>query len=714
VGLVVNARANNTPDEYLARESIFFEEGFENGDNHDYFDAVVDGTLIACKSAGNDYYATTDGTIASIVAKDAYNLVLNYYNNDYKAIDFPSPSLNISTQLGSDFRPLYNGNISSMGVNIDKLQNPLLYNYQYDQLNRLVKMDAWQSSGTNWASLNKLSDFKEDISYDPNGNILTYNRNGNSTFAGKPLAMDNLTYNYKPNSNKLDSIGDNPANTSNYTEDIDNQTAGNYDYDAIGNLTKDNAEGITNIEWTVYGKISKITKNDGSVINYTYDASGNRISKAVTKNSITITTWYVRDASGNVMSVYEAGDVAVNSGHLTQSEVDLYGSSRLGIKKDSIDMQNIPSYEIATLSDGSKAYNYIFTRGKKFFELSNHLGNVLVTVSDKKLRINDSNDNTTDYYVADVMGANDYYPFGMIMPGRSYTAGNGYRYGFNGKEMDNEVKGTGNQQDYGMRIYDPRVGRFLSVDPISQSYPMLTPYQFASNTPIQAIDLDGLEKYYVTYQPHDGKDNIIKIETDNSLKYFSVSVNGIPIKPKVVEFIKIDEYGKQISRSGDIPLKNYGSTLYVGPFNPKYESGAKKGKDRYDYPAINSLDQAGKNHDRGYDDERARGPLDAVYLLRTLALDKQLVKDAQNVVDMYKNNKIDPVTNEPVSDETVAAAKGVVSIFSKIVKEKTIRLAIVNATNAVIDKTKEVIDKTKDAANDFSRDLNNSVPLPHQ
>jgi hypothetical protein len=44
-----------------------------------------------------------------------------------------------------------------------------------------------------------------------------------------------------------------------------------------------------------------------------------------------------------------------------------------------------------------------------------------------------------------------------------------------------------------MRIYDPRIGKFLSVDPIASNYPMLTPYQFASNSPIQAIDLDGLE-----------------------------------------------------------------------------------------------------------------------------------------------------------------------------------------------------------------------------
>ncbi|WP_430901760.1 MULTISPECIES: deaminase domain-containing protein [unclassified Paraflavitalea] len=81
----------------------------------------------------------------------------------------------------------------------------------------------------------------------------------------------------------------------------------------------------------------------------------------------------------------------------------------------------------------------------------------------------------------------------MLMPNRSYTAGSQFRYGFNGKENDNDVKGTGNQQDYGMRIYDVRLGRFLSVDPITSDYPSLTPYQFASNTPIWATDLDGLE-----------------------------------------------------------------------------------------------------------------------------------------------------------------------------------------------------------------------------
>jgi hypothetical protein len=60
------------------------------------------------------------------------------------------------------------------------------------------------------------------------------------------------------------------------------------------------------------------------------------------------------------------------------------------------------------------------------------------------------------------------------------------------------VKGEGNQQDYGMRVYDPRIGKFLSVDPLTKEFPWYTPYQFAGNTPIQALDLDGNEELHYT------------------------------------------------------------------------------------------------------------------------------------------------------------------------------------------------------------------------
>jgi RHS repeat-associated protein len=81
-----------------------------------------------------------------------------------------------------------------------------------------------------------------------------------------------------------------------------------------------------------------------------------------------------------------------------------------------------------------------------------------------------------------------------------------YRYGFNGKELDEEGMGGGSSTyDYGFRIYNSRLGKFLSTDPLHVSYPWYTPYQFAGNTPIMAIDLDGLEELIVVRYFEDGK-----------------------------------------------------------------------------------------------------------------------------------------------------------------------------------------------------------------
>jgi len=82
-------------------------------------------------------------------------------------------------------------------------------------------------------------------------------------------------------------------------------------------------------------------------------------------------------------------------------------------------------------------------------------------------------------------------------------------YSFNGKEKDDEVYGDGNFQDYGMRCYDDRLGRFLSVDPLSRKYPFYSPYQFAGNKPIWATDLDGLEE---NFQPNPNPNNTVKIQ----------------------------------------------------------------------------------------------------------------------------------------------------------------------------------------------------------
>jgi RHS repeat-associated protein len=277
-----------------------------------------------------------------------------------------------------------------------------------------------------------------------------------------------------------DPVDDNNYKASiNGIDDLDKQDAGNYQYDNIGNLIADVKADIQKITWTVDGKLSSISKTDGTTIAYAYDPAGNRVKKVVTINNVPAITWYTLDAAGKTIAVYS--DKQEGTTGTWWKEQHLYGTGRLGMWT--------PGINIAS-ANGTNSWGIL---GKKTYELVNHLENVLATITDKKIAVPSSTDNAVlDHYEAEVTSAQDYYPFGMLMPDRKWNL-NSYRFGFNGKENDNEVKGEGNQQDYGMRIYDQRVGRFLSVDPLTQKYPELTPYQFSSNRPIDGADLDGME-----------------------------------------------------------------------------------------------------------------------------------------------------------------------------------------------------------------------------
>ena len=86
----------------------------------------------------------------------------------------------------------------------------------------------------------------------------------------------------------------------------------------------------------------------------------------------------------------------------------------------------------------------------------------------------------------------DYYPGGMLMPGRSYSS-TSYRFGFSGVEKDDEISGSGNHYEFKFRELDPRSIRFWSVDPLAKEYPWNSPYAYAENRMIDGTDLEGLE-----------------------------------------------------------------------------------------------------------------------------------------------------------------------------------------------------------------------------
>ena len=86
----------------------------------------------------------------------------------------------------------------------------------------------------------------------------------------------------------------------------------------------------------------------------------------------------------------------------------------------------------------------------------------------------------------------NYFTGGMLLPNRHESTSD-YKYGFQGQEVDNEIKGEGNSVNYKYRMHDPRIMRFFAVDPLAASYPYYTPYSFSANQVIHSVELEGLE-----------------------------------------------------------------------------------------------------------------------------------------------------------------------------------------------------------------------------
>ena len=203
-------------------------------------------------------------------------------------------------------------------------------------------------------------------------------------------------------------------------------------------------------------------------------------------------TYYVLDAQGNTMATYER-EVDENTQQISfaQTEKFIYGSSRLGVQ----------NCNIALLGSQNNVYlqsTVAHRIGKKGYEFSNHLGNVLSVISDKL--IPHSNGATIDYWLADILQSTDYSPFGVQLSGRNLKlSGNNvpYVYGFNGMEADDEMKGDGNSYDFGERMFDTRLGRWLTIDAFYTKYPSMSPYSFAGNSPISFVDHGGDSIYLV-------------------------------------------------------------------------------------------------------------------------------------------------------------------------------------------------------------------------
>ena len=210
---------------------------------------------------------------------------------------------------------------------------------------------------------------------------------------------------------------------------------------------------------------------------------------------------------GSAMKDKIDGDTLVLTQYVRMKEFHLYGSSRLGILNQNDTLKRADLHYKLSLSDPSQepelfvetqdldqyAPDSIYTlkQGNRLYEGSNHLGNVLVTFSDKRLGY--CTNDTIYYYKADIRTANDYSAFGAPLDDRQWysTADSGvYRFGFNGHEKNDEIQGTGHSVSAQYWQYDPRLGRRWNIDPEVKFWE--SSYACFSNNPIFIFDKIGL------------------------------------------------------------------------------------------------------------------------------------------------------------------------------------------------------------------------------
>ena len=365
-------------------------------------------------------------------SNDFFGMKIDYYSYDY----LRQNSIYSGATAGQD---QFNGNLKATVFNTktpNSAAPKATYLYKYNKKNWLEEAVF---RGGNAAAA---TDYKVyGITYDANGNIQTLNRNKNTENSSN--AMDKLTYQYRSDKpNQLKRVDDAVTSVTHANDIKDQVTENNYIYNSIGQLVENNDENVK-YEYNASGLVTKVFYNNNLKVEFYYNDKGFRVQKktyATDGISVEKTTHYVRDASGSTLAIYENNQ---------QVAMPIYGASRLGVYKK-------PS-------------------STSVYQLTDHLGNVRAVIA------KDGNGNA-----AALVSATDYYPGGMVMPNRQIINGEAYRYGYQGEYAETDPE-TG-KVAFQLRLYDPRINRWLTTDPAGQYH---SPYMAMGNNFMNGVDADG-------------------------------------------------------------------------------------------------------------------------------------------------------------------------------------------------------------------------------
>ncbi|HYG49825.1 MAG TPA: hypothetical protein VD905_02930 [Flavobacteriales bacterium] len=525
---------------------------------------VNSGTIKSNRDIGKDGHFTASTEANKYYGLDVAGYSIGYFQGDYSPVttigttdkfETVTAGNTLFTDTKSNF---YNGNIGHVITsqtttnNTSATRRTIAKAYEYDQLYRLRDAETNQAvdfTNNDWDTYSATLAFRETgMNYDGNGNILNFQRATSTA-----TELDNLTYNYTYSSsaltnnrlNYLDDAASGGDCTS--TLDIDDQSSGNYAYNANGQLIKDAKEFITDIFWYHRGKVKKVIKDKAvntvcstevakNDVEYLYDGMGHKVCKidkphkaagaGIDDNSKYIYTWYVNDAMGNVLSTYTQTFALVSGNNynstMTQGDIMLYGLGREGMlqpegrsKVQLMSFSATPflSTQTETLASSS-AYNedlwkwsvltsisnnstpaFALVRnkttreaGNKLFEINNYLGSVVTVTLDRKLQYDDGTpDGIVDRYIPEISAWYDYYSHGSVAEQGILISD--IRYGFQGMEKGTLINAGAYEADF--RLVDTRIGRWFSCDPVT--HPWESSYAAFANNPVYYVDPSGLD-----------------------------------------------------------------------------------------------------------------------------------------------------------------------------------------------------------------------------
>ena len=385
------------------------------------------------------------------------------------------------------------------------------YEYSYDKLNRLTEADYLNVS-------NNIADaYNVFIDYDKNGNITHLHRNGGFENPTLAPAIDQLEYGYATNSNQLLNVSDATNDAQGFKDGNSQQTGDDYDYDAYGNMIKDQNKGITHIKYNHMNLPTEIDFVNNRKISYLYTAMGTKLQKIIDYGSHQVVTDYCDGYQ------YETKPQA--QGGRGYAELLFFPTAEGYVKtlyKDDLNEQEPADFQ----------YIYIY---------KDHLGNN---------RLSYTLDPQTEQ--VKILEENHYYPFGLkhgnynnIKKEVKYKEelaekkevkqvmadAMAFKYKYNGKELQDEL-GL-NVYDYGARIYEPAAPHFWQIDPDTEKYNTQSPYVYADDSPVMFQDINGMgteenQTDFINYETgekthiEDGKDQVIAINS-SGMDYMQTS-----------------------------------------------------------------------------------------------------------------------------------------------------------------------------------------------